>query len=796
MVVLHHLVGLPIAEIAEILGVPYGTVGSRLHHAMRALRASLDAADRAPATGGAARMTASTDFDRLLASWLDGRPARRHRRCRDGRVHRDADDAAATGTMADRPTIVAGRGHDGGPPVADDPGRGSARGGTCRRARPGGRRAAADTLGMTGNVAIVLRQPDGAVDTVDVIAVGADGTERLVRRFEPGDLRAGRRALPYGEVSLDGWFALALAGDTAASGSFALLRLDDPSRAPVFVDYVPVIGGAWSPHGGQFATDDSARDDVLRDHRDGSDHRPLAGPRQPVPARRRPQPVVGNRRVRDRRTGRRASRRRTPLDGRILLTEPSGIWWPTGERFALPGASSAPSIQRELDGAPLAASSFSADGTAVWGLYDEIRAGQHTAVLARSDGAGPARVVARVPLGEDVTHLWFTGLDTADTRIAIGSWVGEDAVMQPIRIVATASGRVASVEGNLIGFVPATSLDAPEDASASPAPTPSSSASVPVLDPVPADLVGRWVADVTDRTLVRSVRAEAPDAVDRDGGGTGSRVRPADVLVSSIAGMDPATGELVLVSDSTGDGSPLALDGTPLAPCAKGDASAYRVEPGASSSVLRLRAIRETCRARGALVSGIWSRSLAFESAGGGGVIETVRPPLYLELPGARIERRRPTAASSSAATTASGCRHGRTRSCSRTAAPSTPCQSIPAAAPPNSSMRCDAPGASGRLAEPVQLDGISGLGTGVTRVRIRTVPGACGDGREAASVATWLPRVAVGTPDVPLLVKPGEERVVHVFDYDPDDPSEPPRTMVVEALAGDLAVAASSWSR
>jgi RNA polymerase sigma-70 factor (ECF subfamily) len=48
VVVLHHLVGLPISEIAEILGVPYGTVGSRLHHAMRALRAALDAGDRAP----------------------------------------------------------------------------------------------------------------------------------------------------------------------------------------------------------------------------------------------------------------------------------------------------------------------------------------------------------------------------------------------------------------------------------------------------------------------------------------------------------------------------------------------------------------------------------------------------------------------------------------------------------------------------------------------------------------------------------------------------------------------------
>lgn len=52
VVVLHHYAGLPLAEIAEILGVPYGTVGSRLHHATRALRASLAAADRVPSTGG------------------------------------------------------------------------------------------------------------------------------------------------------------------------------------------------------------------------------------------------------------------------------------------------------------------------------------------------------------------------------------------------------------------------------------------------------------------------------------------------------------------------------------------------------------------------------------------------------------------------------------------------------------------------------------------------------------------------------------------------------------------------
>jgi RNA polymerase sigma-70 factor (ECF subfamily) len=52
VVVLHHYAGLPLGEIAEILGVPYGTVGSRLHHATRALRASIAAAERTPLTGG------------------------------------------------------------------------------------------------------------------------------------------------------------------------------------------------------------------------------------------------------------------------------------------------------------------------------------------------------------------------------------------------------------------------------------------------------------------------------------------------------------------------------------------------------------------------------------------------------------------------------------------------------------------------------------------------------------------------------------------------------------------------
>ena len=52
VVVLHHYAGLSLGEVAEILGVPYGTVGSRLHHATRALRAAIAAGDRVTVTGG------------------------------------------------------------------------------------------------------------------------------------------------------------------------------------------------------------------------------------------------------------------------------------------------------------------------------------------------------------------------------------------------------------------------------------------------------------------------------------------------------------------------------------------------------------------------------------------------------------------------------------------------------------------------------------------------------------------------------------------------------------------------
>ncbi|MEP6469207.1 MAG: sigma-70 family RNA polymerase sigma factor [Chloroflexota bacterium] len=43
VVVLHHYLDMPLEGVAESLGIPLGTVRSRLHYAMRGLRAALDA---------------------------------------------------------------------------------------------------------------------------------------------------------------------------------------------------------------------------------------------------------------------------------------------------------------------------------------------------------------------------------------------------------------------------------------------------------------------------------------------------------------------------------------------------------------------------------------------------------------------------------------------------------------------------------------------------------------------------------------------------------------------------------
>jgi RNA polymerase sigma-70 factor (ECF subfamily) len=54
VVVLYHYLDMPLDGIAETLGIPVGTAHSRLHHAMRGLRAALDAEAR-PAVREAAQ---------------------------------------------------------------------------------------------------------------------------------------------------------------------------------------------------------------------------------------------------------------------------------------------------------------------------------------------------------------------------------------------------------------------------------------------------------------------------------------------------------------------------------------------------------------------------------------------------------------------------------------------------------------------------------------------------------------------------------------------------------------------
>lgn len=54
VVVLHHYLDMPLSQVAQVLDVPEGTVRSRLHYAMRGLRAALEA-DARPAAHGVAQ---------------------------------------------------------------------------------------------------------------------------------------------------------------------------------------------------------------------------------------------------------------------------------------------------------------------------------------------------------------------------------------------------------------------------------------------------------------------------------------------------------------------------------------------------------------------------------------------------------------------------------------------------------------------------------------------------------------------------------------------------------------------
>jgi RNA polymerase sigma-70 factor, ECF subfamily len=52
VIVLHHFLGLSLAEAADVLDIPVGTVQSRLFRALQSMRAALEADDRTPTLAG------------------------------------------------------------------------------------------------------------------------------------------------------------------------------------------------------------------------------------------------------------------------------------------------------------------------------------------------------------------------------------------------------------------------------------------------------------------------------------------------------------------------------------------------------------------------------------------------------------------------------------------------------------------------------------------------------------------------------------------------------------------------
>ena len=78
VVVLHHHLGYPLTEIAATLGIPEGTARSRLHYAVRQLRAALDDPKRVPrdvrGATGMSRPTIDPDFEPRVADWLEADP--------------------------------------------------------------------------------------------------------------------------------------------------------------------------------------------------------------------------------------------------------------------------------------------------------------------------------------------------------------------------------------------------------------------------------------------------------------------------------------------------------------------------------------------------------------------------------------------------------------------------------------------------------------------------------------------------------------------------------------------------
>ena len=69
----HYFLGMPLTDVAATLGIPLGTVKSRLHRALREMqsRSRPNPVVAVAGTGRAGGMTASTRYERNLPGILD-----------------------------------------------------------------------------------------------------------------------------------------------------------------------------------------------------------------------------------------------------------------------------------------------------------------------------------------------------------------------------------------------------------------------------------------------------------------------------------------------------------------------------------------------------------------------------------------------------------------------------------------------------------------------------------------------------------------------------------------------------
>ena len=282
----------------------------------------------------------------------------------------------------------------------------------------------APSLSVPGYDGLVVRPvSDATLADLDVIAVQADGRERVVRRLTTSDLPDGWVFTGGGKASRDGWIAMSASGkaDPTAPGrpqfAYALFDLADPARPARMVptthtgawgsdhqfattvsniDVIEVVdaetgartkvGGVSLPGGGPdivWAADGSG---IVWRRFEGREYaiRPIAGgPPTPIAAldfSRGPRYLAAGGYVLEAEAGSTAD----PVDPE----RPPELVPPGTVRVLDAAGTPTPWYRGELEPARLLDASFSADGQSIWLLLERLEGTHHVADVAKLDAPG------------------------------------------------------------------------------------------------------------------------------------------------------------------------------------------------------------------------------------------------------------------------------------------------------------------------------------------------------------------------------------------------------------------------